>query len=755
MDPEFLKGLKETFKIEATEQLHVIRSLLIAIEETPDEAARLLESLLRNFHSLKGSSRAVNLIPVEKTCQKVEHELIKVRDSGGKMPHTFIDKLHEYVDALQHVVNDLTAEGEKNYDFLLTFFDGFAVDVPEQSGEDAKEKVVAAADDSQMSGLFVVPVIGPAGSTIRLPVDRLEGLVQTAEELVYAKLVSDQRYIDCNDLQSIVNQWTRRWQRLRPEIENEAQHRSTALLRGTTTLGASGSLQEFLDMHDSFVGRIQERLNSLEKSVVADRRTVEVLVDSLLEQSRELTMVPFLVMQNLLLKMVRDISKEQGKSINFSITGGEIEIDRHILDEMKDPLIHLIRNCIDHGIEPPDERVELGKSATAEINIKLSSARGGNVEIVVTDDGRGIDPEKVKRSAIEKGLLTADKSGELTYQEALSLIFRSSFSTRGTVSELSGRGLGCTIVKEKVEDLNGSVEVSSRIGLETTFRLSVPVRRQTMVGIAIRLGGRIFVIPTVSIRAAVRAKDQDVRMVEGKRTMIFNGRLVPIIALSDLLHVEAQLPVDESTALVVGSGEYPISLLVDDVIGEQEVAVKSLPPPLTKIRNIAGATLLKTGDLAVVLNMNEILTSAILVGTMKSDSIGLTIKPVGSPKPPRQKRILVVEDSITSRVLLKNILESAGYVVTVANDGQDGWEKQAGEKFDLIVTDVEMPRMNGFELTKKVRNESANKDVPIIVVTSLASLDDRRKGVDVGANAYFVKSNFEKTNLLEMVKRLI
>jgi|AGTN01.1.fsa_nt_gi Chemotaxis protein histidine kinase and related kinases len=752
MDAEFLKGLKETFKIEAMEQLQIIRSLLIAIEEAPDETTRLLESLLRNFHSLKGSSRAVNLIPVEKTCQKVEHELIKVRDSGTKLPHSFVDKMHEYVDALQHVINDFTAEGEKNYDFLLTIFDGFAVETP---AEDTREKVsVAAADDSQMSGLFVAPVIGPAGSTIRLPIDRLEGLVQTAEELVYAKLVSDQRYIDCNDLQLIVNQWTRRWQRLRPEIENEAQHRTMAFLRGATTSGASGSLQEFLDMHDSFVGRIQERLNSLEKSVVADRRTVEVLVDSLLDQSRELTMVPFLVMQNLLLKMVRDISKEQGKSISLSITGGEIEIDRHILDEMKDPLIHLIRNCIDHGIEPPEERVELGKPATAEINIRLFSARGGNVEIVVTDDGRGIDPDKVKRSAIEKGILTAEKSGELSYQEALSLIFRSSFSTRGTVSELSGRGLGCTIVKEKVEDLNGSVEVYSKIGLETTFRLSVPVRRQTMVGIAIRLGGRIFVVPTVTIRAAVRAKDQDVRMVEGKRTMIFNGRLVPIISLSDLLHIEAQQAVDDSTALVVGSGEYPIALLVDDVIGEQEVAVKPLPSPLTKIRNIAGATLLKTGDLAVVLNMNEILTSAVLVGTMKTDSIAIN-KPIARSKPARQKRILVVEDSITSRVLLKNILESAGYIVTVANDGQDGWEKQSGEKFDLIVTDVEMPRMNGFELTKKVRNESVNKDVPIIVVTSLASLDDRRKGVDVGANAYFVKSNFEKTNLLDMVKRLI
>lgn len=612
----------------------------------------------------------------------------------------------------------------------------------------------APEEPATSSGIHRTASMGVLGTTVRLKVNRVEDLVHGAEELVYAKLVSDQRYIDCGELQLILNQWVRRWQRLRPEVENEVQRRNLYGQDGLVSQIGSSNLQEFLDLHDSFVGKMTDRLNTLEKAVLADRRTVSTLIDTMLEQSRELTMIPFAVLQDLFVKMIRDLARDESKLITLKIVGGAVEIDRNILDELREPLLHLLRNCVDHGIETPSVRLAAGKPPEATIEIQLSQPKSGKVEIVVKDDGCGIDPEKVKISAVEKGILSFDRARELSYQEALGLIFRSSFSTRGTVSELSGRGLGCAIVKDKLEQLGGSVEVSSRVGLETKFRLAVPVRRATVVGIAVTVGGRIFVIPTASIRAAVRASDQEIRTVEGKRAVIFHERLVPMVSLADVLHIESTVSVDECKLLIVGSEDYPIALLVEDIHGEQEVAVKNLPAPLTQVRNVGGATLLKTGDLAVVVNMNDVLTSAVLVGSMAP--VPHSMKPESKATPQTQKRILVVEDSITSRVLLKNILESAGFSVSVASDGQDGWEKLLQDSnFDLVVSDVEMPRMTGFELTTKIRKESKVRDIPIIIVTSLASLEDRRKGVEVGANAYFVKSNFDKSNLLEMVKRLI
>ncbi|MDZ4837338.1 MAG: response regulator, partial [Candidatus Melainabacteria bacterium] len=626
-------------------------------------------------------------------------------------------------------------------------------DPSEQTGQYVR---FTGTEDISASGMHRTASMGVLGSTVRLKVNRVEDLVHGAEELVYAKLVSDQRYIDCGELQLILNQWVRRWQRLRPEVENEVQRRNLYANDHLVSQIGSSNLQEFLDLHDSFVGKLTDRLNSLERAVLADRRTVGTLIDTMLEQSRELTMIPFAVLQDLFVKMIRDLARDEGKQIALKIIGGAVEIDRNILDELREPLLHLLRNCVDHGIESPAVRTAAGKPAEATIAIQLSAPKSGKVEIVVRDDGCGIDPERVKISAVEKGILSFDRAAELSYQEALGLIFRSSFSTRGTVNELSGRGLGCAIIKDKVEQLGGSVEVSSRIGIETKFRLAVPVRRATVVGIAVTVGGRIFVIPTASIRAAVRASDQEIRVVEGKRTVIFHERLVPMVSLADVLHIDSTVPIDDCTLLIVGSDEYPMALLVEDIHGEQEVAVKNLPAPLTQVRNVGGATMLKTGDLAIVVNMNDVLTSAVLVGAMVPVAQSAAPRSDAKSKPQAQKRILVVEDSITSRVLLKNILESAGFSVSVASDGQDGWEKLLQDSnFDLIVSDVEMPRMTGFELTTKIRKEAKLKDIPIIIVTSLASLEDRRKGVEVGANAYFVKSNFDKSNLLEMVKRLV
>ncbi|MEZ4486961.1 MAG: response regulator [Cyanobacteriota/Melainabacteria group bacterium] len=759
MDPEFIAVLQTAFKEEANEHLQNISVNLLSIDKEPESTAESVEKLLRIFHSLKGSSRAVNLGKVEKCCQLIESILIKHKQS--RVPDTTMAILNTARIMFQRTVDELGQEGFKeDLDDLLSALkelEGEKVVTTPLTTEAPRDE--APEEDSTEMRAPRGKASG-AGS-IRLPVEQLENYVKLSEELVYAKLASEQRISELSEIQSVLNQWSRRWQRLRPEVENITQ---TDVGRNGGNGGNSGNsrrltdLREFVDMHDSFVAKMLETLNSIEKSVVADERTIHNLVDSLLDRGRELTMVPFEIMNNLLSRIVWDIGKQQNKQVELDISGADVQIDRNILDELKDPIIHLIRNCIDHGIETAEERAAGGKIPTATVSISLEPVGSGKVKIEVRDDGRGIDVEKVKKSALEKRLIRKELLENFSEEQILSLLFRSSFSTKDEVSAISGRGLGLTIVKENVERLNGTVTISSVPGQETKFTIMVPVRRATMVGITARIGNQTMVVPTIAINSAVRLQDQDVRMLQGKWTLNYNDRLLPIIRLADILQIESKLSLEESIALIVGTSEYPIALTVEEVSGEQEVAVKNLPAPLTRVRNIAGATQLKTGDLAVVINMKDVLTSPYLVGALTGEA-PLDLKPLKKSTSEREersrKRILVVEDSITSRVLLKNILESAGYEVLVAADGSDGFDKYRQTEFDLVVTDVEMPRMNGFELTAKIRHESERPNVPIIVVTSLASLEDRKRGVEVGASAYFVKSNFEKSNLLDMVERLI
>ncbi|HMP50210.1 MAG TPA: ATP-binding protein [Candidatus Melainabacteria bacterium] len=463
MDPEFIAVLQTAFKEEANEHLQNISVNLLSIDKDPESTPEAVEKLLRIFHSLKGSSRAVNLGKVEKCCQLIESILVKHKQS--RISDTTMANLNTARVMFQRTVDELGKEGfQEDLDDLLSALKELegerTVTTPLTTVSPREE--AAEEDSTEMRASR--PRASGAGS-IRLPVEQLENYVKLSEELVYAKLASEQRMSELSEIQSLLNQWSRRWQRLRPEVENLTQ----------TEAGGDGSnsgnnrrltdLREFVDMHDSFVAKMLETLNSIEKSVVADERTIHNLVDSLLDRGRELTMVPFEIMNNLLSRIVWDIGKQQNKNVELDIQGADVQIDRNILDELKDPIIHLIRNCIDHGIETGEERADCGKSPTATVFISLEPVGSGKVKIEVRDDGRGIDVERVKNSALEKRLVRKEMLDNFNEEQILGLLFRSSFSTRDEVSAISGRGLGLTIVKETVERLNGTVTISSIPGV--------------------------------------------------------------------------------------------------------------------------------------------------------------------------------------------------------------------------------------------------------------------------------------------------
>ena len=350
-------------------------------------------------------------------------------------------------------------------------------------------------------------------------------------------------------------------------------------------------------------------------------------------------------------------------------------------------------------------------------------------------------------------MITRKEAKNLKDQEAMPLIFRSGITTSPMITEISGRGLGLAIVQEKAEQLGGALSVETHPGKGSTFRILLPVTMATFKGILVKVTDIFFVVPTSHVERVLRVKKEEVKTVKNNTTIPLNGKTLSLVELGDVLELPNKDHKEEEgehiTVLVLGVDENQIAFKIDEVLTEQEVLVKSMGKQLSRVRNIAGATVLGSGEVVPILNAQDLLKSAVRV---KSSSVTTSVseKEVDA----QRKSILVVEDSITSRMLIKNILESSGYFVKTASDGLDGYNTLKAEDFDLVVSDVEMPNMNGFELTAKIRGDKTIAQIPVILCTSLESREDKERGVDVGANAYIVKSRFDQSNLLEVVKRL-
>jgi two-component system chemotaxis sensor kinase CheA len=482
------------------------------------------------------------------------------------------------------------------------------------------------------------------------------------------------------------------------------------------------------------------------------------MVDRVLEDAKKLLMLPFSTLFSLFPKLVRDLSREQGKEVELVVGGTEVEVDKRILEEIKDPLIHLLRNCVDHGIETPLARAEAGKPSRGTITLGVSQVHGNKVEVCLADDGAGIDLEAVSAAAVCKGFLSAEESARLSETETLALVFRPELSTSRLLTEISGRGLGLAIVKEKVDKIGGWIELQSRRSAGTTFRLVIPLTLATFKGVMVEAGGQVLVMPTVNTEHVCRVRPDQILMVENRETIRFEDRVVALVRLDDLL----ELPRRESAAdgallpvLIASDGQRRIALAVDAVLGEQEVLLKRLGQPLSRVRNIAGATVLGSGKVVPVLNAADLLKSAVRLNGRAAGRAAPGDAPRDRPAVRAARSLLVVEDSVTARMLIRGILESAGYRVKTAVDGVDAWSALKTDDFDLVVSDVEMPRMNGFDLTTRIRGNQRLAEMPVVLVTARDSRTDRERGVEAGANAYIVKSGFDQNNLLEVVRRLL
>jgi len=505
----------------------------------------------------------------------------------------------------------------------------------------------------------------------------------------------------------------------------------------------------FLDRNESALNSVKQKVAALTKHLEYDRRALDRRVDDLVEDVKRVSMLPFSALLEFFPKLVRDLSRDCGKDVELTIVGGEIETDRRILEEMKDPLIHLVRNCIDHGIETPKCREERGKPPRGTIRIAIFPKSADKVEIIVSDDGAGIDGQKVLAASLKLGLVSQQDGQEMDEQHTARLIFKSGVSTSPMITEISGRGLGLAIVREKAEKVGGAVSVETQPGVGTTFRLILPLTLARFRGVLVRVGESVFVLPARHVLSVLRVSRDEIKSAENRETIQIKGRAASVVRLSDVLEITQTStdadPKRNVPVLVLAWAGEQIGFVVDEILDEREVLVKSLGKQLPRVRNIAGATVLGTGKVLPVLDVADLMHSAV------------KITPVSAARETEEapKSILVAEDSITSRTLLKNILEFAGYKVKTAIDGAEALAVLATETFDLVVSDVEMPRMSGFDLTVRIRADKRLAQLPVVLVTALDSRQDRERGVDVGASAYIVKSSFDQGNLLEVVRRLI
>ena len=463
---------------------------------------------------------------------------------------------------------------------------------------------------------------------------------------------------------------------------------------------------------------------------------------------KNMRILPLSTIFHLFPRMVHNIAKEKGKQIEFITEGADVAADKKIIEEIKIPLIHILRNSIDHGIELPEERKAIGKNPVGEITISAKH-RENKIIINITDDGRGLDVEKIKQKALEGGLLTPDEIEKIDEEHLVNLIFYPGFTTGDSVTELSGRGLGLDIVHTKISQLNGRVDIFSEFQKGTMVTIELPATMATIKTFIVSEQNQLYAIPTSSIQTVLRIDTTDVFERDGKNYFVHNDDVVPVYTLSQILELENKpRQANKYTLMIVKSESMTIGIIVEKLVCDQEVLHKKLEAPLFKVKNISGITTLANGEICLILNVGDIFSSAL---PKKMNTRIVASNKAIKMKENYSHKILVVDDSLTTRTLQKNILTSYGYRVQIATNAPDALTKMHKEHFDLIVTDNEMPVMSGLEFVKEIRKEPQWANIPIIVLTSMPEAKWGKKFKEAGSQAYIQKDRFEQEHFVRCV----
>ena len=594
-------------------------------------------------------------------------------------------------------------------------------------------------------------------ATVRVKTEDLDKLVRQTSELSIAQININRRLVNISDMMGLWEQLHYSFaynQKLIQKINADAKNSSQGNIKLLEKLGQyqTTSSQQLEDL-----GHL---INRLQSSTLEDNATLSAIAQEMDEGVKSLRLLPLSIIFKPLRRVVREISREQNKQVDLIIEGAELKVDKQIIDQMKDPLLHLMRNAVDHGIETISERKRQGKSEKATIVLK-GYQLGSSIIIELEDDGKGLNLDRIKQKAIEKQIVTPDQLLRMSTNEIQDLIFASGFSTRSEVSEISGRGVGLDVVRNNVSKLKGSINVESTPNSGCTFRLQLKTSLGNTEALLIKASERIFALPLDMIETIRLIQAEDIYTLKGSRVININDQPISVVWLANVLNLPTTTPnstqeLDRAnrniSCLILGSGKRRLGILVDEVVDQQDIVLKPQSALLQRVRNIAGATILSNGEVCSVLNAQDLIDS---ISGKKSNSVLQKAKTETLSDVTTPSKVLLVEDSIIIRKQMERILDQGGYIVTSAVDGQDGFDKLPTDNFDFVISDVEMPNMNGLELTAKIREQPQYQELPIVLVTTLAKPEDKQRGFDAGANAYLTKGDFDQELLMETLEKLI
>jgi len=756
---ELRERLHEIFVAEAVERLAALDAALLALEggvAEPDarglhqppqgDAAHHLSEAFRQAHTLKGGARAAGLPDVERISHRLESVFERLRQGAAGGPDAW-GAIYAGVDALRALVAGRAADVDAVVAALERSGPGTVVTAP------PPEPDRGAVESPAAPGRVGAPPV-LHGDAVRVPVARLEALMAEVRQLHAGVAGLRQRAAEARALDQGTSRLGRALRRrhrrrafklLRPPTEapsgavrSSAAFRAPGEVRSHTAAAADDGLALIEEM-----GRLRRKLD-------ADVRRLEHVAADLHDSVRRLRLVPVGVALAGLPRLVRDTAAACGKQARLELVGDDTEVDRSVLEGISGALTHLVRNAVDHGLEGPAGRAAAGKPPVGTVTLRAREERGALI-LEVADDGAGIDVDAVRRRGVELGLVSAEQATAA----GLDLVFRPGFSTAGRITEVSGRGVGLDAVMATVESLQGSVALGTDPGSGTTFTVTLTLTLATTRSLLLRAGGHTLALPLATVSRVVRVDDEAVGRSGGRAAL--RGLGAPV-ALAELAAVLGLPPGDGPAAgapaplaVIAASGSTAAGVLVDEIRGEEEIVVTTLPAPLQRVRFTAGATILGTGEVVPVLHAGEVFRAA--AGHLPAASAVAGAGAAAAPAGP--KVVVVADDSVTTRTLERVILESAGYEVRTAGDGAQALALVQAGGCDAVVSDVQMPVLDGFALCERLRADARFRDLPVVLVTALGSRDDRERGVAVGADAYIVKGEFDQETLLATLRRLL
>jgi len=813
MTTTFDPKMMEKFREEVDTYLLVLQQDLISIEREPQNVDYLREAM-RAAHTIKGASSIMGFRQIAGVMHEVESVMVAIQQHEITLSLDLSDLLFEAIDAVDNLTKGVVKNQPVTIDTerLVLRLQGVLVG----SSGDSNGSSNGQADPSsglppELPVVLPLPGVGLPSESVRVRVERLDSLMNVASEMVISRMQNEQAVEELRRLLTAMRLRRQQLGRLREKVEREWSSLSQYEIEAE--MEAVDAFDEALDELGSSTLRGFEEFNA----------TLGTVSEELQDTVLSIRMLPIETIFGQYQRNARDLARERGKQINLVTIGGETEVDKKVLESLNEALIHLVRNAIDHGIEPGEERLRLGKLPMGMVTMRAYQ-QGGQVVVDVSDDGAGIDATLLKATAVRRGLLTAAAAENLSDAEAQQLIFQPGFSTARLITDSSGRGVGMDSVRTAIARLGGSITLDTKVGAGTTVSLRLPLTLTAIRALLFAARNQVFAIATSSLETLEYIGAEDLILLEGREAVQVRGRTLPLLRLEDLLdlsraerseHLNQQqyeiaasyrrsqtngekgeeegganaalvaarrrsndllaansaTYMDESSQytsayirtlgiqvedrlpiLVVSNGDRQVAFLVEQLLDERDVVVKNLGPLFSKVERVSGATILGDGSIVVILDgpslvnaaraqsRRQVSDSSVAASLRREEKLGL--------------HILIVDDSVTTRELERSILEAAGYRVDIATDGEEALNTLAQHSYALIIADIEMPRMDGFTLTRNIKADPRLRDTPVIIVSSLASEDYKRRGIEVGAQAYITKGQFDQGNLLDTIELL-